>query len=98
MNDQAEPRQPRPRQPFTLVVPYHRQTSRLKQLYTERGIDVIYSNKDTIGTRVRRTENKNNNIGVYVLRCSDPACDKIYVGESGDLTQRFDVHRMAVAG
>ena len=98
MNEQAEPRQPRPRQPFTLVIPYHKHTSRLHQLYTERGIDVIYSNKDTIGTRVRRTENKNNNTGVYVLRCTDPACDKIYVGESGDLTQRFDVHRMAVAG
>ena len=98
MNDQAEPRQPRPRQPFTQVVPYHKHTSRLQQLYTERGIEVIYSNKDTIGTRVRRTENKNNNTGVYVLRCRDPACDKIYVGESGDIAQRFNVHRGAIAG
>ena len=98
MNEQADPKPPRTRQPFTLVVPYHKHTSRLQQLYTERGIDVVYSNKDTIGTRVRRKENIDSNIGVYVLRCSDPACDKIYVGESGNLTQRFSVHRGAVAG
>ena len=53
---------------------------------------------DTIGTRVRRKENTDSNTGVYVLRCSDPTCDKIYVGKSGNLTQRFSTHRGAVAG
>ena len=95
--DKAEPKPPRTRQPCTLVVPYHEKTRRLKQLYTERGIDVIYSNKDSIGSRVKRNDG-NNNTGVYVIRCSDSACDRVYVGESGNLPQRFKEHREAQSG
>ena len=50
---QAEPKPPRTKQPCTLVIPYHEKTRRLKQLYTERGIDVIYSSRDSIGNRVK---------------------------------------------
>ena len=94
----AQPKPPRTKQPFTLVVPYHKKTRRLQQLYTERGIDVIYSNKDSIGTRVKRNVNINTNSGVYVIRCSDPTCDEVYVGESGNLSQRFRDHHVVIAG
>ena len=86
----------RTRQPFTLVVPYHRQTRRLKSLYVERGIDVIYSNKDSIGSRVQHRDHINTDTGVYVIRCKDTACDKVYVGESGNIPRRLEEHRQAV--
>ena len=63
----------------------------------ERGIDVVYSNRDSIGSRVKHIDG-NNNTGVYVIRCSDSACDRVYVGESGNLPQRFKEHREAQSG
>ena len=50
----ATPKPPRTKQPYTLVIPYHNKTRTLKSLYAERGIDVIYSNKDSIRSRVKR--------------------------------------------
>ena len=94
---QAEPKPPRTRQPYTLMVPYHEKTRRLKQLYMERGIDVIYSSRDSIGNRVKHND-VSNHTGVYVIRCSDSACDEVYVGESGNLPQRFKDHRDAQSG
>ena len=89
---EASARTPRTRQPFTLVIPYHKQTERLKYVYVERGIDVIYSNRDSIGSRVKRREHTHTDTGVYVLRCSEPACNEVYVGESGNIPKRLDEH------
>ena len=94
----ATPKPPRTKQPYTLVIPYHNKTRTLKSLYAERGIDVIYSNKDSIGSRVKRNEHPHTDSGVYVFRCSESTCDKVYVGESGNIPRRFEEHRGAQRG
>ena len=36
--------------------------------------------------------------GVYILKCKDSSCDKVYVGESSYFPRRFDEHRRAIGG
>ena len=78
----AEAREPRPRQPFHLVLPFNKQTKGTKHAYLERGIDVVFSNTDSIKSRVTNKGRRPTEAGVYILTCDTPSCDEIYVGQS----------------
>ena len=92
------PKPPRTKQPFNLIVPYHGQTKGLKQVCAERGVDVIHSSRDSLGSRIANRKKTPIDSGVYILPCKDPSCEKIYVGQSSDLPTRFDDHRAGIAG
>ena len=94
----VQPKPPRARQPFHLVMPYHRKTRALKHLYAERGIEVIYTSRDSLGNRVTWRKHTPMESGVYILKCKDSSCDKVYVGESSYFPRRFDEHRRAIGG
>ena len=92
----VQPKPPRVRQPFHLVMPYHRKTRALKHLYAERGIEVIYTSRDSLGNRVTWRKHTPMESGVYILKCKDSSCDKVYVGESSYFPRRFDEHRRTI--
>ena len=97
-NEAEPPRQPRERKEFTLVIPYHRRTKGLQRLGHERGIDVVFSSRDSLGSRITRKNQHRTEGGVYMLPCKQQNCDKIYVGQSQDIPERMDQHRNAVRG
>ena len=93
------PKPPRPRQPFHLIVPYNKYTKGLKHDYVERGIEVIYTSRDSLGSRVTwRKRTAPMESGVYIYKCADSSCDKVYVGETNHYPRRFDEHRRAIRG
>ena len=85
-------------EPFPLVLPYHKKTRGLKQLYAERGIEVIYTSRDSLGSRVTRRKCAPMESGVNILKFIDLFCDKVYVGESSYFPKRFDEHRRTISG
>ena len=97
-NGDALPRQPHQRQDFTLVVPYHRRTAGHRRLGHERGIDVVYSGKDSLGSRVAHRNHSHTNAGVYMIPCEQQSCEKIYVGQSQNIPVRMENHVAAVGG
>ena len=92
------PKLPRPRQPFHLVSPYHNHTKRLQQEYVERGIEVTYTSRDSLGSRVTWRKHSPMQSVVYIYTCNDPPCDKVYVGETDYYPRRFDEHSRAIGG
>merc|ERR1739842_60307 len=56
-------------EPFPLVLPYHKKTRGLKQLYAERGIEVIYTSRDSLGSRVTWRKRAPMESGVNILKC-----------------------------
>ena len=85
-------------EPIHLVLPYHKKTRGLKQLFAERGIEVIYTSRYSLGIRVTWRKRAPMESGVYILKCIDSSCDKVYVGESSYFPRRFDEHRWAIGG
>ena len=82
-------------EPGTLIIPYHEKTRRLKQLYTEPGLDVHEKTRrlkqlyTVLGIDVFYSNrdligskvkcNDDNYTGVYVIRCNDPGCEVFVV-------------------
>ena len=95
---EARPKQPRQRQDYTLVIPFHRRTTSLRRLGHERGIDVVYTCKDSLGSRVAHKHHTHTNAGVYMIPCKQQTCEKIYVGQSQNIPVRMDDHAAAVRG
>ena len=94
----AEAKAPRPKQPFHLVLPFNKRTQGTKHTYLERGIDVVFTNTDTIKTRVTSKERRPTQAGVYILTCDTPTCEEVYVGQSQHIPTRLDNHRDAIRG
>ena len=84
-NGDDPPKQPRVRQEFTLVVPYHRRTRCLQRLSHERGIDVVFSSRDSIGRRITWNKRPRTEAGVYMIPCKQQTCEQNYVGHSQNI-------------
>ena len=97
-NGDALPREPRQRQDYTLVVPFHRRTTGLRRLGHERGIDVVYSCKDSLGSRVAHGSHSHTDSGVYMIPCKQQSCEKVYVGQSQNIPVRMEDHTAAIGG
>ena len=97
-NGLIPPKPPRIRQPFHLVLPFHTQTKHLKYSCIEKGIEVVFTSKDSLGGRVTRKNRTPIDSGVYILPCKAPTCNKVYVGQSQDLQTRSDDHRAGIRG
>ena len=97
-NGLIPPKPPREKQPFHLVLPFHAQTKDLKYTCIEKGVEVIYTSKDSLGSRVTKRNKTPIDSGVYILPCNDPTCNKVYVGQSQDLHIRSGHHRAGIRG
>ena len=67
-------------------------------MYAERGIEVIYTSRYSLGIKVTWRKPAPMESGVYILKCIDSSCDKVYVGETSYFPIRFDEHRRAIGG
>ena len=100
-NGPAPPRPPRNRREFSLAVPYHRHSRRLKPtLGIERDVDVLFTSKDSIMSRITRKDPTPaiEDHGTYLLPCILPPCEQIYIGQSKQIPTRMQQHRQVIAG
>ena len=92
-----QPKPPRERSHFQLWIPYHRKAYGLRYRFGQRGVDVSFSNRDTIVSRVagKKRSPTDSNSGVYMLTCENDTCDQVYVGHSKDIPRRLREHASA---
>ena len=93
-----EPRPPRERSRFQLQLRYHRKTYGLSYRLRQKGVDVTYSNRDSIVSRVtsKKRNPTNTKGGVYMLTCAKDTCEEVYVGQSKDIPKRLKDHADSV--
>ena len=63
----------------------------------QKGVDVVFSNRDSIMNRVTRKTPNPTNSGVYVLPCDKEDCEKVYVGQSANIPLRVRQHAQAIS-
>ena len=64
----------------------------------ERGIEVTFTSRDSVGSRVTWRKRSPMTSVVYIYKCNDPPCKKVYVGETDHYPRRFDEHSRAIGG
>ena len=92
-----QPKPPREKARFQLLLPYHRTARGTKHRLMQKGVDVVFSNKDSIMNRVTRKTPNPTNSGVYVLACDKVDCEKVYVGQSANIPLRVRQHAQAIS-
>ena len=92
-----QPRPPRERSRFQLWIPYHRKAYGLRYRFGQKGVDVSFSNRDTIVSRVAGKKRSPTDCkgGVYMLTCDNNTCEQVYVGHSKDIPKRLGDHEAA---
>ena len=93
-----QPRPPRERSHLQLGLTYHRKSYDLGYRLRQKGVDVTYSNKDSIASRVA-SKKRNPTItkgGVYMLTCEKEPCEEVYIGQSKDIPKRLKDHADSV--
>ena len=83
---------PRERSRFHINLPYNRASNRLSYRFGQRGIDVTFTNRDSIRSRVTNKIQCATNSGIYVLTCKLDSCEKVYVGQSHNIPKRLSQH------
>ena len=83
---------PRERSRFHINLPYNRASNRLSYRFGQRGIDVTFTNRDSIRSRVTNRIQCATNSGIYVLTCKLDSCEKVYVGQSHNIPKRLSQH------
>ena len=89
------PRPPRERGKYHINLPFQEVMRglgfRLKQL----GVDLTYSNRNTLISRITRGDKSPVVGGVYIMECNNSECERVYVGQARDIPKRFNDHRLA---
>ena len=93
-----QPRPPRERSRLQLQLRYHRKSQGLGYRLGQKGVDVTYSNRDSIASRVASKKRipTNTKGGVYMLACEKGTCEKVYIGQSKDIPKRLKDHADSV--
>ena len=87
------PREPRERADFNIRLPYHVAVNSVKHKLASKGVDVIFTNIDSIKSRLTiRKKRQPSTAGVYILKCKKTDCEQVYVGQSGDIATRLTNH------
>ena len=86
---------PRERSRFYLGLPYNRASCDLRYQFGLRGIDVAFTNRNSIKRHVTNKACNTTKNGVYILKCVKPSCESIYVGQSQDIPKRLEEHTRA---
>ena len=89
------PNPPRERSRFHISLPYNRYSKGLSYRFRQRGIDVSFSNIDSLKNRITSKTHDPSTKGVYILTCKKENCEQVYVGQSQDITNRSDQHTSA---
>ena len=89
-----EPRARRERPRFKLWIPHHRKTYGLGYRFEQKGVDLCFSSRDTILSRVagKNSRPTDTNGGVYMLACKNNTCEEVYVGHSKNIPRRLGEH------
>ena len=88
-----EPREPRPKSDFNIRLPFHVGVNSIKHKLASKGVDVIFSNRDSIKSRLAiKKKHQPTKAGVYILKCKKTGCEQVYVGQSKDTTKRLKEH------
>ena len=92
-----QPNPPRVRPRFHLGLPYNSASCDLRYRFGLRGIDVSFTNRNSIKRHVTsgKCNTINNNSGVYIIACVKPSCENIYVGQSQNIPKRLNDHTRA---
>ena len=82
-----QPKPPRERSRLQLRLSYHRRTQGLGYRLRQKGVDVTYSNRDSIASRVtsKKRSPTTTKGGVYMITCEKDTCHQVYVGQSKDV-------------
>ena len=93
-----QPKPPRKRSRLQLRLSYHRRTHGLGYRLRQKGVDVTYSNRDSIASRVASKKRRPTTTkgGVYMITCEKDTCHQVYVGQSKDVPRRLKEHADSV--
>ncbi|CAL4069790.1 unnamed protein product, partial [Meganyctiphanes norvegica] len=88
-----QPKPDREKSRFHISIPYHKSSHGLKGRLASLGVDLTYSNRDSIKSRLAlKKKHKPSKGGVYLLKCKKTDCERIYVGQSKDIPKRLTDH------
>ena len=90
-----QPNPPRERSRFHITLPFNRTSCNLSYRFGQRGVDVAFTNKDSIKNRIASKVHSATNSGIYALTCKEGSCEKIYVGQSHNIPKRLEDHTNA---
>ena len=86
------PNTPRERSRFHISLPFNRASMGLSYRFGQKGIDVSFTNNDSIKNRITSKVYNTTNSGVYFITCKKEDCEEIYVGQSQNITTRLEQH------
>ncbi|CAL4122622.1 unnamed protein product [Meganyctiphanes norvegica] len=91
-----EPKAPRKKSYFHIGLPYHNSVHGIKYRLGSQGVDLTFSNRNYIKSRLAyKKRHEPTKGGVYLIRCKKSDCEEIYVGESKDIPKRLEQHEGA---
>ena len=91
-----EPKAPREKSHFHIGLPYHKSVHGIKYRLGSQGVDLTFSNRNSIKSRLAyKKRHEPTKGGVYLIRCKKSDCEEIYVGESMDIPKRLEQHEGA---
>ena len=90
-----QPKPPRERSRFYITLPYNRTSNNLSYRFGLRGVDVSFTNRDSIKNRISSRVRSTTNSGIYALTCKKESCGRIYVGQSQNIPKRLQDHTNA---
>lgn len=94
-----QPRPPRERSRYNLVLFYHNEMNGLEHKFKQFDTEVTFSNRDSIFSYISRMSNaltNPSNSNVYVMSCKKEDCEKVYIGQSYNVPMRLKQHTDAM--
>ena len=97
MRQEDENRIPRQRSKFHINLPFHNASRRLGYRLKQLGVDLTFSNRNSLINRISHGEKRHCTGGVYIIECKNTDCKRVYVGQSQDIPKRLNEHRLAIS-
>ena len=82
----------RERSNFYLGLPYNKSSKGSRYTLALKGVDVAFTTRDSVRSRITYRKSIPIYSGVYLLACILNSCYSVYVGESGNIPKRQEEH------
>ena len=90
-------RPPRERSKIHINLPFQNASRGLGYRLKQLGVDLTYSNRNTLIRRITRGDKRQVAGGVYIMECTNSDCKRVYVGQAQNIPKRFNDHRLAIS-
>ena len=84
----------RERSKFHINFPFHDVSRDLGYRFKQLGVDLTYSNRNTLIWRITLGDRKRVAGGVHILECNNSDCKRVYVGQAKEIPKCFNDQRL----